>query len=64
MAKRFASAISKKPSDNCAACHGFGAVRMTAHFHTGDREFEAPCWCCFGREMKFDLPDPRTTDNG
>ena len=64
MAKRFASAISKVPSNNCPACHGFGSVRMTAHFHTGDREFEAPCWECFGTDVRVTFPIPRSTDNG
>ncbi len=55
--------IHKMPNSDCPACHGFGAVRMTAHFHTGDQEFEAPCWECFGSNVKVNFPSPRKTDN-
>ena len=32
------------PNADCPACHGMGAIPMTAHFYTGDQEWEAPCW--------------------
>jgi DnaJ-class molecular chaperone len=51
------------PNADCIACHGFGAVRMTAHFYTGDQEWEAPCWECFGKDVKVSFPTPRKTDN-
>ena len=51
------------PNSDCPACHGFGAIRMTAHFHTGDREWEAPCWECFGTNVKLQFPHPTKTDN-
>jgi hypothetical protein len=35
---------------------------MTAHFHTGDREFEAPCWECF-EGVRVQFPTPGSTDN-
>jgi DnaJ-class molecular chaperone len=61
MAKRIQSlAVSKLPDENCPACHGFGSIRMTAHFHVGDYEWEWPCWQCFGHDVKLKLP---TTDN-
>jgi DnaJ-class molecular chaperone len=56
--------MSKMPSNDCPACHGFGSVRMTAHFHTEDREFEAPCWECFGTDVRLNFPHPRSKDNG
>jgi hypothetical protein len=40
-----------------------GSVRMTAHFHTGDREFEASCWECFGDDMRVQFPTPNKTDH-
>jgi DnaJ-class molecular chaperone len=50
------------PKSGCAACHGFGVIRLTAHFHTGDREWEAPCWECFGRDVKLALPSPQSSE--
>ncbi len=51
------------PDADCAACHGIGAVRLTAHFYTGDSEFEAPCWECFGMDVNVTFPHPPSTDN-
>jgi DnaJ-class molecular chaperone len=51
------------PNEDCTACHGIGAVRMTAHFYTGDSEFEAPCWECFGKDVNVSFPHPPSTDN-
>ena len=51
------------PNSDCRACHGMGSIRMTAHFHTGDREWEAPCWECYGSNVKLTFPHPTTTDN-
>ena len=64
MAKRVMTGTSKRANDSCNACHGFGSIRMTAHFHSGDSEFEAPCWECFGTDVKMLFPHPRTADNG
>jgi len=55
--------LSKMPREGCPACHGMGAVHMTAHFYTGDQEWEAPCWECFGDEVRLSLPHPRMKDN-
>jgi DnaJ-class molecular chaperone len=55
--------MSRMPNADCLACHGIGAVRMTAHFYTGDQEWEAPCWECFGNSIKVTFPSPKTTDN-
>jgi DnaJ-class molecular chaperone len=55
--------VTKLPNANCLACGGMGSIRMTAHFLTGDQEFESPCWECFGKSVIFDYPTPRTTDN-
>ncbi len=63
MGKRVITAVARMPRNSCPACHGFGAVRMTAHFHSGDMEFEAPCWECFGTDVKISFPTPKTTDN-
>ena len=51
------------PRTSCGACHGMGTVRMTAHFHTGDREFEAPCWECFGSDTRVQFPTANKLDN-
>jgi hypothetical protein len=40
-----------------------GSIRLTAHFHTGDTEFEAPCWECYGSDVKLSFPHPVTSDN-
>jgi len=61
MGKKFT--VSKMPNADCRACHGIGAVRMTAHFYTGDQEWEAPCWECFGDRVSLSLPTPKSTDN-
>ncbi len=53
MGKRVITAVARMPRNSCPACHGFGAVRMTVHFHSGDMEFEAPCWECFGTDAKI-----------
>jgi DnaJ-class molecular chaperone len=63
MARRVMTAMSKLPDPGCAACHGMGSIRLTAHFYTGDTEWEATCWECFGRDVSLSLPKPRSTDN-
>jgi len=55
--------LSRMPNSDCRACHGMGSIRMTVHFHSGDSEFEAPCWECFGNDIKVNFPSPKTTDN-
>ena len=60
---RKVTTLSRMPNPSCRACHGMGAVRMTAHFYTGDQEWEAPCWECFGNDVKLSFPHPATTDN-
>ena len=61
--RRKVTMLSRMPNADCRACHGIGAIRMTAHFHSGDREFEAPCWECFGGDIKVHFPRPMNTDN-
>ncbi|MFZ2492180.1 MAG: hypothetical protein WA208_11900 [Thermoanaerobaculia bacterium] len=51
------------PRTSCKACHGIGSIRLTVHFHSGDQEWEAPCWECFGTDVKLRFPTPQTTDN-
>jgi DnaJ-class molecular chaperone len=51
------------PNSSCRACHGMGSIRMTVHFHNGDTEWEAPCWECFGSDVKLSFPHPKATDN-
>jgi DnaJ-class molecular chaperone len=46
------------PRADCDACHGMGAVRVTIHFYASDREWEAPCWECFGNDIKVNFPKP------
>jgi DnaJ-class molecular chaperone len=55
--------LSRMPNSSCRACHGMGAIRMTVHFHVGDTEWEAPCWECYGADVKLSFPHPKTTDN-
>jgi DnaJ-class molecular chaperone len=55
--------VSNQPKSNCAACGGFGTVHMTAGFVSGNREFEWPCWECFGTDVRLPLPSPRSIDN-
>ena len=55
--------LSRMPNASCRACHGMGAIRMTVHFHSGDTEWEAPCWECFGSDVKLNFPHPTPTDN-
>ena len=55
--------LSRMPNSSCRACHGMGAIRMTVHFHSGDQEFYAPCWECYGNDVKVQFPKPVTTDN-
>jgi DnaJ-class molecular chaperone len=62
MAKKV-TAVSSMPNASCPACQGMGAVSMTAHFPSGDQEWEAPCWVCYGNTVAFSLPKPRSTDN-
>jgi DnaJ-class molecular chaperone len=51
------------PNNSCRACHGMGSIRLTVHFHSGDTEMEAPCWECYGNDVKVSFPHPTTTDN-
>ena len=63
MARRV-TMITKMPNAACPACNGMGAVHLTAHFASGDSEFEAPCWECFGNNVKVTFPrPPAATDN-
>jgi DnaJ-class molecular chaperone len=55
--------LSRMPKSSCRACHGMGSIRLTVHFHTGDHEMEAPCWECYGSDIKLQFPHPTTTDN-
>ena len=56
--------LTKMPNAACAACHGLGMISMTAHFYTGDVEWEATCWECYGNDVKLQYPHPRKSDNG
>jgi len=62
MAKRV-TLITKMPNADCKACHGMGSVHMTAHFFTGNSEFEAPCWECYGKDVSVTFPHPSSTEN-
>ena len=55
--------VTRMPKADCPACGGFGSVHMTAGFVSGAREFEWPCWECFGTDVRMPLPSPRTVDN-
>ncbi len=55
--------LSRMPNNACRACHGMGSIRLTVHFHVGDTEWEAPCWECYGNDVKVSFPHPTTTDN-
>ncbi len=55
--------VTKLPNAVCIACGGMGSIRLTAHFVYGDQEFESPCWECYGKNIVFNYPTPRTTDN-
>ena len=55
--------VTKMPNADCRACHGFGSVHMTAHFAAGAHEFELPCWECFGRDVRIELPSPPASEN-
>ena len=57
------TAVASMPNASCPVCHGMGAIRMTAHFYTGDQDWEAPCWECYGNTVALSLPKPRSTDN-
>ena len=61
--RRKTMTLAHMPNSSCRACHGMGAIRMTVHFHTGDTEWEAPCWECYGTDVKLTFPHPATTDN-
>ena len=61
--RRKVTMLSRMPNSDCRACHGMGAIRMTVHFHSGDSEFEAPCWECYGNDIKVNFPSPKRTDN-
>jgi DnaJ-class molecular chaperone len=62
MAKRV-TLITKMPNADCKACHGMGSVHMTAHFFTGNSEFEVACWECYGMDVKVNFPHPPSTGN-
>jgi DnaJ-class molecular chaperone len=55
--------VTKLPNAGCIACGGMGSIRMTAHFVGADQEFESPCWECYGKQVVFNFPSPRKTDN-
>jgi DnaJ-class molecular chaperone len=55
--------VTTMPKQDCAACGGFGSIHMTAGFVGGSREFEWPCWECFGTDVRLPLPSPRAIDN-
>ena len=55
--------VSRMPNPDCLACHGIGSVGVTAHFYSGDQNFDAPCWECFGQDVRLPLPHPRSTEN-
>ena len=61
--RRKVTTLSRMPKAGCRACHGMGSIRITVHFHTGDTEWETPCWECFGGDMKLQFPHPANTDN-
>ena len=61
--RRKTMTLSHMPNSSCRACHGMGSIRMTVHFHVGDTEWEAPCWECYGSDVKLQFPHPTTTDN-
>jgi hypothetical protein len=54
--------VTKMPNAECRACHGFGAIHMTAHFASGPHEFELPCWECF-ENVQLHMPSPPMTEN-
>ena len=58
--KTHAFVVSNPPKSDCRAC---GTVHMTAGFVSGNREFEWPCWECFGTDVRLPLPSPRSIDN-
>ena len=60
---RKVTTLSRMPNSSCPACHGIGSIRVTVHFHNGDHEWEAPCWECFGGDVKMTFPHPKATDN-
>ena len=60
---RRVTSLTRMPNPSCLACHGIGSIRMTVHFHTGDHEWEAACWECFGSDVKLQFPKPSPTDN-
>ncbi|MGN6182276.1 MAG: hypothetical protein ACTHQM_01335 [Thermoanaerobaculia bacterium] len=60
---RRVTTLSRMPKSDCRACHGLGSIHMTVHFYSGDREWETPCWECFGNDVKLSFPHPSTTDN-
>ena len=64
MVKRPIKSLSSMPNPSCLACHGLGTILMTAHFHSGDVDWETKCWECFGSDVKMNFPHPRTSDNG
>ena len=55
--------LARMPKPSCRACHGLGSIRMTVHFYAGDHEWEAPCWECYGTDVRMQFPKPRVTDN-
>ena len=55
--------LTRMPKSDCRACHGLGSIPVTVHFYTGDHEWDAPCWECYGNDVKLSFPHPKTTDN-
>ena len=60
---RKVTTLSKMPNPSCRACHGMGSIPVTVHFYSGDAEWEAPCWECFGDKVKLTFPHPKGSDN-
>ena len=54
--------VASMPNADCPACHGIGAIPMTAHFAVGPNDFELPCWVCFSN-VKLLLPIPAALEN-
>jgi DnaJ-class molecular chaperone len=60
---RRVTSLTRMPNADCRACHGLGSIHMTVHFYSGDQDWEAQCWECYGSDVKLTPPHPRTTDN-
>ena len=60
---RRVTSLSRMPNADCRACHGLGSIHMTVHFYSGDQDWEAQCWECYGADVKLTPPHPKSTDN-